>query len=103
MSFISLSWTAFINLPWWAFILTIAYALYFVFRACAFWQEQKDNDSFWMGYRRVIFGYDKVFRLYHIVRILFDIPPALIGLTFPLLRKVLTMKIYEFKDEKEKK
>jgi hypothetical protein len=103
MNFITAFWITFINLTWWQFTLVIAYTLYFCVRAYAFWEEQSDNKSFWKGYRRVIFGFDKAFRVYHIVRILFDIPPAIIGLTFPLLRKVLAFKIYEFKDERENK
>jgi len=94
-------WTGFISLTWWQMILWFAYAIYFVVTAYAFWDYTSDSYGLRKGYRRMIFGRDKYFRLYHIAKIVFTIPPATLGLTFPFLRKVLAYRIYQFKDEKK--
>jgi hypothetical protein len=96
----NISWifTKFISLTWWQMILWGSYFIYFIVRTWAFWDETR--ESLWKGYKRVIFSYEKYFRVYHIIRIIFDIPPALLGLLFPILRKLLAFKIYEFKSEK---
>ena len=87
------------DLYWWQMILCGAYFIYFLIRSHDFWVST-DNSGILKGYKYVIFGYGKVFRVYHIVRILFDIPPAIIGLLFPVLKSILRFKIYEFKPEK---
>lgn len=92
-------WTTFISLTWWQMTLWVAYTLYFIVRSYAYWD--KTEDGLWKGYRSVMFGCDKHIRVYHIVRFIFDIPPATFGLFFPILRKVLAFKIYEFKDNKK--
>lgn len=93
-------WTSFVALPWWAMILWCAYTIYFIIRAWNIWDETTDYGVA-KGYKNVIFGYEKHIRLYHVVRIVFDIPPAIIGLLFPLLRKMFSLKLYTFKEEKK--
>lgn len=91
-----------VGLTWWQMLLWGAYFIYFLVRSWAFWDETRDN-GLWRGYKRLIFSYDKYFRVYHIVKIIFDIPSAIVGLFFPILRRILTFKIYEFKELKESK
>ncbi len=91
-------WTRFIDLTWWQMILWICYLFYFGVRARDFWIETREGGLI-KGYRHVMFGCDKYFRVYHIFRIVFDIPPAIIGLFFPILRKVFSYKIYTFKND----
>lgn len=93
-------WISFKSLTWWQMILWIVYTLYFIGRSYHFWDETK--HKFWKGYKNVIFGYDEYFRVYHIVRIIFDIPPAIVGLLFPALRKLLAFKIYKLNKNDEK-
>lgn len=92
-------YTKFTDLYWWQMILWIVYAIYFFVKAKWFW-DSTSQYGLLKGYREVIFGSDRIFKVYHIVLILFDIPPALIGLTFPFLRRVLCFKVYEFKPDK---
>jgi hypothetical protein len=84
------------NLTWWQMILWVVYLFYFCIRTHGYWSETKHGLR--KGYRHMIFGYSKEVRLYHILLIIFDLPQAIIGLTFPALRKLLSFKIYEFKD-----
>lgn len=94
-------WFAFIALPWWAMTLWVAYTLYFIIRACEIWQATNESGMI-KGYKYVFFGYKpKHVRLYHLVRIVFDIPPAIIGLFFPFVKATLRMKIYTFEDGKK--
>jgi|GEM_PF-6305177 len=93
-------WTRFIELPWWAMLLWFVYALYFFIRAYHVWDETSDQGLV-KGYRRVFFGHEKDVRLYHIIRIILDIPPALVGLFFPLLRFLFHLKVYTIRDGKE--
>jgi len=90
--------TKFIELPWWAMILWVCYLLYFISRAYSIWYETTQN-GLKEGYKREFFGYEKDVRLYHIVRIIFDVPPALLGLTFPIIKSVLRLKLYTFKQK----
>lgn len=100
MDFVTVLWTKFTDLTWWQMILWLAYAIYFICRAYAYWVETSGDKKFWKGYKHVMFGrYEKYFRVYHIIVIIFDVPPAIVGLFFPVLRQVLTFKIYEFKKE----
>lgn len=87
------------NLTWWQMILWVAYLLYFLIRTYGYWNETQGGLR--KGYRSMIFGNSKEIRLYHILLIIFDLPPAIIGLMFPTLRKILAFKIYEFKDVKK--
>lgn len=92
-------WTVFTDLTWWQMTLWIAYTIYFVVRSCMFWGETEDT-TLWNGYKRAMFGHDKYFRVYHVVKVVFDIPPAILGLFFPILRALLSFKLYEFKIKK---
>jgi hypothetical protein len=94
-------YTKFTDLTWWQMILWGLYTIYFLSTAQKFWEET-DRYGLVKGYMNVIFGYAKVFRLYHIVLIIFNIPPAIIGLLFPLIKIILRFKLYEFKQEPEK-
>lgn len=88
------------DLTWWQRLLWVVYLIYFITRSYKYWIETEHGLR--KGYRRMIFGYNKEIRLYHILLIIFDIPPAIIGLTFPILKRILSFKIYTFK-EKDKK
>jgi hypothetical protein len=89
------------QIPWWLLLIYLAYAIYFISRAREFW-DATTNDGLRKGYKYAIFGsYPKDIRLYHIFRIVFDIPPAIIGLFFPAIRKILSLKIYTFKEEEK--
>ncbi|MEK5036265.1 hypothetical protein MKY96_32970 [Paenibacillus sp. FSL R7-0302] len=90
-------WTALIALPWWVMTLWGAYTIYFICRAWYIWQQTTD-DGLKEGYKYVFLGHKpKYLRLHHILRMIIDIPPALLGLLFPLIRAIFRMKIYEFK------
>lgn len=94
-------WTQFTSLTWWQMILWVAYLLYFLIRSHSIWVLTSEY-GIRKGYKYVFFGENpKYFRLYHLVRMLFDIPPSIIGLTFPFFKAVLKFKIYEFKPEKK--
>lgn len=90
-------WIAWISLPWWAAILWVLYLIYFIVRACNIWYYTNEYGLI-KGYKYVFFGDDpKDIRLYHLMRILFDVPPAIIGLSFPFVKAVFKMKVYTFK------
>jgi hypothetical protein len=91
-------YTKFMDLYWWQMLLCGAYFLYFVTRTCQFW-DATDDAGLWKGYKKLIFRYEKAFKIYHIVRIIFDMPPAVIGIFFPFLKKVLGHEIYKFKPD----
>ena len=97
MTFLLVAFTA---LTWWQMVLWVAYAIYFTCRAWHVWTEMNDY-GIKKGYKYVIVGHSKDYRLYHLVRTILDIPPMLLGLVFPLLKKVLSFKLYTFKDEKK--
>jgi hypothetical protein len=98
MSFLLAS---FVGLLWWQMVLWFAYAIYFICRSWQIWRETNDF-GIKEGYKEVFIGTDRHFRLYHLVRTIFDIPPMILGLLFPLLRKILRMKLYTFKVEDKK-
>jgi hypothetical protein len=91
MDSITWLWATITELAWWQLILMAGYTLYFILRAWAYWDATE--DGLWKGFRKVLFKYDTHFRVYHIVRILFDIPPMAVGLLFPVLRNVLKWEI----------
>lgn len=90
--------TEFKALPVWLAVLAIVYAIYFFVRAYNIWEHTRDR-GIRKGYRRVFFGYGNDIRIYHLIRIVFDIPPAIVGLLFPLVRKIFALKIYTFKKQ----
>ncbi|MEK5060885.1 MULTISPECIES: hypothetical protein [unclassified Paenibacillus] len=91
-------YTSFVSLTWWQMILWAAYALYFIVRACHIWSETRDEGMV-KGYLNVFLGRERVIRLYHVVRVILDIPPSIVGLFFPMLRATLRLKIYEMKQK----
>lgn len=94
-------YTTVLALPWWAMILWITYLIYFVCRVSDIWNETY-RYGIVKGYRIIFLGHNgRVLRLYHVLRMIIDIPPAILGLFFPLLRKIFSLKIYEFKDKKD--
>lgn len=94
-------WTAFWDLPWWGSAVVAGYTLYFILRACRIWSETSYH-GIRKGYKNVFFGRDaKEIRLYHLIRIVFDIPPAIIGLLFPFIKSIAVMKIHTFKEPKK--
>jgi hypothetical protein len=94
-------YTKFIDLAWWQMLLWVGYTIYFLIKSHDFWVET-DRYGLWKGYKNVIFDNERIFKVYHIILILFTIPPAVIGLLFPLLKAILRFKIYEFKPDKPK-
>ncbi|MDH6674278.1 hypothetical protein M2277_004970 [Paenibacillus sp. LBL] len=96
-------WTQFTELPWWGMTLWGLYTIYFILRAWYVWSETSENGLL-KGYKIVFIGeYEKTLRLYHLLRMIFDIPPAILGLVFPICRTIFTLKIYEFNKEGESK
>jgi hypothetical protein len=94
-------WVSFTSLTWWQMLLWIVYALYFIYRTYSVF-DQVNDYGLRKGYRYVFLGYyNKDLRLYHIARMLFDIPPMILGLTFPFFKRVLRFKLYTFKEEKK--
>jgi hypothetical protein len=84
----------------WQACLLGAYLIYFVIRVIRIWGAM-DGEGIIAGYKKLFIN-GRTFRLYHLFRMILDLPPAFVGLIFPLLNKVLTLKIYEFKEEKKK-
>lgn len=101
MQTINWLWTSYFSLNWWQMLLWGIYFLYFVGRSWHIWNET-DDEGILKGYKNVIVGRDEYFRLYHLVRTIIDIPPLVFGLFFPVLRKMLSFKIFKF-DIKDKK
>lgn len=100
-SIIDFIWGTIVSLPLWATILWIIYAIYFTYRACQIWIAT-DEMGIVKGYGYVFLGYNqRTLRLYHLLRMIIDIPPAILGLLFPLLQKIFSLKIYEFKEKKK--
>lgn len=95
-------YTTLAALPWWGTILWIAYLVYFLYRAYEIW-ELTDKHGIAKGYKYVFMGNGRTLRLYHLLRMIIDIPPAILGLFFPLLRKIFSLKLYEFKEKKGEK
>lgn len=90
-------WTSLIALPWWGITLWVLYTIYFVGRAIYLYFEVQEH-GLWEGYKRVFIGkYENTLRLYHIIRMIIDIPSAIVGLVFPIIQKIFTLKLYEFK------
>jgi hypothetical protein len=92
-------WIAFTDLTWWQMVLWAIYVIYFVVRSWQVWDETTSNGII-KGYRSVYFGYKREIRIYHLIRMILDIPCLVVGLFFPLLRKIFAFKIYTFKETK---
>ncbi|MNW28110.1 hypothetical protein D3C74_49220 [compost metagenome] len=98
MSWLFTSWW---DLPWWAMVLWVTYTIYFV---CRVWRI--GANAIWHG---VVRGYKESFLdgktiyLGHIVWMIFDIPPTIVGSLLPFVRDVFTLKVYTFRDKEEKK
>lgn len=98
MDWLNMLWVKFWDLTWWQMILWVIYLLYFIRRS----YEIYDSTSIMglkEGYKDVFIGNDKSFRVYHIIRTVFDIPPMLLGLFFPILNKILSFELYKFKEK----
>jgi hypothetical protein len=98
IEFVNFLWTEFFKLTGWQMVLWIIYLLYFIFRTYDFWCESTEYGVI-KGYKKSIFGHDEYARLYHIIRIIFDLPMAIIGLFLPLLRDTLTLKVCKLNKE----
>jgi hypothetical protein len=98
---VSLFWIKWTSLTWWQMGLWIVWLIYFLGRTYHYWCEA-DERGFLKGYRKAAFGTDTHVRLWHILRMLIDIPSAICGLFLPFIRDALTMKICELKDDKPK-
>lgn len=99
MTFIT--WIRTTQITYWQALILTAYIVYFTVLTLQFWDYTR-NMGLRKGYRRVVFGHDQYFRLYHVVKIVLSFPPAVLGLTFPFLRKALSFQVYKFKSEKKK-
>lgn len=100
MELINFWWQTFVDLKAWQMILFVIYLIYFVVMTYSFYVNSMQYGII-KGYKVTIFDNDTHFRLHHIFRIIWDLPPALVGLFLPLLEEVFTFKLHEFKkDEK---
>lgn len=94
-------WAAWTELPIWGMVLWIVYLLYFLGRSYKIWIETS-NEGIAKGYKYVFFGRNpKHIRLYHVLRMVFDIPPAIVGLFFPFFKAVAKLKLYTFKQPED--
>jgi hypothetical protein len=91
-------WKSFIDLTWWQMTLWVLYTIYFLFRSFHIWDAVSDY-GIRKGYKQVFIGCSRYLRLYHVLRMIFDIPPMIVGLTFPVFKKIFSLKLYEFKQE----
>lgn len=90
---ISIWWSSFRELPWWMEILVFAYAIYFIVRSIMIYKETSD-EGIVKGYKNIFLGRNPEYlRLYHVLRMIIDIPPLALGIFFPLLRFIFTLKI----------
>jgi hypothetical protein len=83
-------------LPWWAQILWVVYTIYFVCRVWTIGFNAIDNGVF-KGFKKTFIGYSDALYLGHIVWIIIDIPPIIVGSLLPFIRDVLTLKVHKFK------
>jgi hypothetical protein len=96
-------WVQFTSLTWWQMIIWVAYLIYFLGRSWKVWDACRDL-GIKKGYKWVFFGSNpKVFRLYHLIRMILDIPPLAVGLLFPVIKAIFRIKLYEFKQPEDKK
>lgn len=98
--FINVIWGTWTALVGWQMALWVILLFYCVMRIYDFWDNAKDLGVV-KGYRKSIFGYDTHIRLWHIIRIIIDLPMAAIGLFLPILSRTLTLEIHQFKTEEE--
>lgn len=92
-------WSSYWNLPWWADILIFAYAIYFIVRSVMIYVATKDN-GIPKGYKLIFLGRNPEYlRLYHVLRMIIDIPPLTVGIFFPFIRFVFTLKLVKLKKE----
>jgi hypothetical protein len=96
MTWLFISWW---NLPWWAMILWAVYTIYFLVRV---WTIGANAISYGVlrGYRETFLEDSKTIYLGHIVWMIIDIPPTIVGSLLPFIRDVLTLKVYTFKEKK---
>jgi hypothetical protein len=94
-------WNSFFALSGWQMLLWIIYTIYFLIRMCYYYSNANDYGVV-IGYRLTVFGRDTHIRLWHIIRLVFEIPMAIIGLLLPTIKRTLTLQVYEFKTEKKK-
>jgi hypothetical protein len=94
-------WNSFFALSGWQMVLWLIYTLYFLIRTYAYWDNASDLGVV-QGYRRTAFSHDTHIRLWHLIRIVFELPMAAIGLCLPVLSRTLSFKVYEFKKEETK-
>ena len=92
-------WNAYFSLTGWQMILWAMYFLYFVGRIWWYFCSAQEYGVI-NGYKQVMFGHGKALRLYHLLLIIWDLPMAIIGLFLPILKRTLTFKIYEFRQDK---
>jgi hypothetical protein len=98
MEFLLVSFT---SLTWWQMILWVVYAIYFIYRTYRVFDDV-NQYGLRKGYQYSFIGYYKRdLKLYHVARMLFDIPPMILGLFFPIFKRVLNFRIYTFKEEKK--
>lgn len=91
------------ELTWWQIILCAVYFIYFVYRSYQVWEET-NYYGIRKGYKNVFVGERvKYLKLYHLFRMIFDIPPAIIGLLFPLTKVVLNVNLFKYKVRDEEK
>jgi len=81
----------------WQVGLGVLYVLCFVCRTYHFYDNAMQYGVK-QGYRVTMFGNDGYLRLWHLIRIVFDVPMAITGLFLPFIKKTFTLKIMKLKD-----
>jgi hypothetical protein len=86
MSIFNVLWTA---LTWWQIGLLIIYILYTFIRSWIIWSDG--------SYMNLWLGYAKSVKLYHLVIFILDIPAFVLGMFFPVIKKILSIDVFPLK------
>jgi hypothetical protein len=66
--------------------------------------RETSEEGLVKGSRNIFLGENPQYlRLYHILRMIADIPPLVLGIFFPLIRWIFTLKLYKFKPQETTK
>jgi hypothetical protein len=91
MTFFNTLWTA---LTWWQVSLVAILTVYTFIRAFFIYE----NGS----YKSVLLGYNaNSIKLYHIIWFLIDIPAAILGLFFPIIKAVFSLDVIPLRQKKK--
>lgn len=89
-------------MPWWAMILWVAYLIYFLVRTYAIGYNVSHHGLV-QGYKYSFLdiGGNDLY-LGHIIWMVIDIPPTVVGSILPFIRGALTLKVHTFKKKENK-